>query len=249
MSGIGFDLNAVLKREGEAEQLAFKGRVEQVYFLWESRFRNELKGSLGGPGTIRPEGDPFGDFRHIRNDLVHNNGMASEAESGKCTVLTWFKPGDRIVLGMRHVFDFLNQLGFMTKRPGFRDDGPTAAWALFPGMEEGLTNRPIPRLVSLRTSMDKELPDGSSWHVVSVVFENEVFANVLVPYDDDGSSSGERIEFFNKTVIDEDGNLRFANGHAKDRKDLYQEAIAALLGKGPKIEGAGVPGPAFQFKR
>ena len=56
MSGIGFDPNEVLKREGEAEQLAFKGWVEQVYFLWESRFRNELKGSLEGPSIIRPEG-------------------------------------------------------------------------------------------------------------------------------------------------------------------------------------------------
>ena len=202
MSGIGFDLNEVLKREGEAEQLAFKGWVEQVYFLWESQFRNEMKGSFSGPGTIRPEGDAIGDFRHIRNDLIHNNGVASEDASGKCTVLTWFKPGERIVLGMRHVFDFLNQMGFMTKMPGFLDDGPAAAWTLFPGMEEGLANGPVPRLVSLRTSMDKELDDGSSWHVVSVVFENGVFGNIPVQYADNGSSPRQRIEFFNKTVID-----------------------------------------------
>ena len=248
MSGIGFDPDEVLKREGEAEQLAFKGWVEQVYCLWESRFRNELKGSFRGPGIIRPEGDPIGDFRHIRNDLIHN-GVASEGESGKCTVLTWFKPGERIVLGMRHVFDFLNQMGFMTKMPGFLDNGPAAAWTLYPGMEKDLAGRPVPRLVSLRTSMDKELDDGSSWHVVSVVFENGVFVNIPVQYDDDGSSPRQRIEFFNKTFIDWDGNLRFANGRVKDRKSLYREAVVALLGKGPKIEGLGVPGPAFRFKK
>ena len=248
MSGIGFDPNEVLKREGEAEQLAFKGWVEQVYCLWESQLRNEMKGSFSGPDIIRPEGDAIGDFRHIRNDLIHT-GVASEDESGKCTVLKWFKPGECIVLGMRHVFDFLNQMGFMTKMPGFLDDGSAAAWTLFLGMEKDLASRPVPRLVSLRTSMDKELDDGSSWHVVSVVFENGVFVNIPVQYDADGRSSRQRIEFFNKTAIDRAGNLRFANGRVKDRKSLYREAIDALLGKGPKIEGLGVPGPAFRFKK
>ena len=84
MSGIGFDPNSVLEREGEAEQLAFKGWVEQVYFLWESQFRNELKDAHEGPGIIRPEGDAIGDFRLIRNDLIYNNGVASKEYSGTC---------------------------------------------------------------------------------------------------------------------------------------------------------------------
>ena len=78
MSGIGFDLNDVLERQGDAEQLAFKGWVEQIYFLWESRFRNELRQALAGADIIRPTGDAMGDFRLIRNDLIHNNGTASE---------------------------------------------------------------------------------------------------------------------------------------------------------------------------
>ena len=48
MSGIGFDLNDVLERQGDAEQLALKGWVEKIYFLWESRFRNELRQALAG---------------------------------------------------------------------------------------------------------------------------------------------------------------------------------------------------------
>ena len=124
MSGPGFDLNEVLRREGEAEQLAFKGWVEQVYnHIWEGKYRNELKTALEGVDIIRPEGDPIGDFGHIRNDLIHKHGVASEEESGKCTVLKWFKPGEEIVLGMRHVFDFLNHMGFMTRMPGFRSGG------------------------------------------------------------------------------------------------------------------------------
>ena len=44
MSGPSFDLNRILRREGEAEQLAFKGWVEQVYnAVWDGRYRNDLK--------------------------------------------------------------------------------------------------------------------------------------------------------------------------------------------------------------
>ena len=250
MSGPGFDLNEVLRREGEAEQLAFKGWVEQVYnHIWEGKYRNELKTGLKGPGITRPEGDAIGDFGHIRNDLIHKHGVASEEESGKCTVLKWFKPGEEIVLGIRHVFDFLNQMGFMTRRPGFLDHGPNAMWIVFPDMEDTLMEGPLPQLVSIRTSMDNVQDDGSSWHIVSVVFENGVFADVPVKYPNDGSSAAERLEFFNKTRVDENGNLCLADGFVKDRESLYREAVDTLFGKGHKIEGVGVPGPSFRIKR
>ena len=250
MSGIGFDLNDVLSREGEAEQLAFKGWVEQVYnHIWEGSYRNELKAALEGSGIIRPEGDPIGDFGHIRNDLIHKHGVASEEESGRCTVLKWFKPGEKIVLGMRHVLDFLNQMGFLTTMPGFLSHGPAAKWTVFPDMEDALRKGPLPQLVSIRISMDKVQDDGSSWHIVSVAFENGVFTNIPVEYPNDGSSSAERIEFFNNTSVDKNGDLRFANGLAKDRGSLYMEAVATLVGKGHKIEGLGVPGPSFRIRR
>ena len=250
LSGIPFDPNDMLKRGGESEQLAFMGWVEQVYnCIWESRYRNEMRDSLEGPDTIRPQADPIGDFRLIRDDLVHNGGVASADKTGKCTVLKWFEPGDRIVLEMHHVFDFLNQMTFMTTMPGFLADGAAAAWVVFPDMEDTIRNRPVPRLVSISTSMDKQLEDGSTYHVVSVVFENGVFVNIPVAYPPDGSSVQERIRFFNKTFIDEDGNLRFANGRVKDRESLYREAIDALFKKGPKIDGIGVPGPWFQFRK
>ncbi|MCY4367742.1 MAG: hypothetical protein OXE17_16195 [Chloroflexi bacterium] len=249
MSGIGFDLNSVLGREGEAEQLAFKGWVEQVYFLWESRFRNEMRDALEGPCIIRPEGDAIGDFRLIRNDLIHNNGVVSEEYSGKCRILNWFKPGDNITLGMRHVLDFLNQMGFITKTPGFLDNGAAASWTIFPWMEDDLASIPAPRLVSLRIEMDNQWDDGSSWHVASVVFENGVFCHIPIQHPADGTPVPNRIDFIGKTRIDEDGNLRFANGFIKERESLYQEAVAALLGKGTKIEGVGVPGPPFRISR
>ena len=250
MSGPNSDPNCILRREGEAEQLAFKGWVEQVYnCVWDARYRNHLKTMFEGQNIIRPEGDPIGDLRHIRNDLVHRAAVASADETGKCKILSWFQLGETMVLGMRHVLDFLNQMGFMTTLPGFLSHGPAASWTLFPGMEEALRSTPAPDLVSLRVSFDRELQGGSTRHIASVVFENGVFTNVPIDYAANHRSLTERIDWINETRIDENGNLRFPNGAVKDRQALYGEAIDSLLHKGPEAGGVGVPGPAFRFRK
>ena len=103
--------------------------------------------------------------------------------------------------------------------------------------------------MSLRTAFDSPREDGSSWHIASVVFENGVFVNIPIEYVSNDRPLPERIEWINKARIDEDGNLRFPNGTVKDRQSLYREAVDALLNRGPKIEGIGVPGPAFRIRR
>ena len=250
MQGIGFDLNDVLRREGEAEQLAFKGWVEQVYFLWEHKYRNTLKKAFDGPNVIRLEGNAIGDFRHIRNDLIHNKGVATPEETGKCKTLKWFEPGESIILGMRHVLDLLNQMAFMTDTPGFLHDGPSANWSVGFKTEEELANGPVPNLISLRTEFIKQLEDGSSWHMACVVFENGIFANIPIEYPDDKKSIKERNNIFDRdTVINQDGNLSLPHGNIKDRKILYKEALAVHFGRGTKNDGLGIPGPAYRFRK
>ena len=88
--------------------MAYKGWIAETYGLWENRWRNELKDVLNR-AEVRPEMEAFGDLRRIRNDLLHN-GTASVKECGQCSILKWFKPGERIVFDTRHVLDFLNQM-------------------------------------------------------------------------------------------------------------------------------------------
>ena len=249
MSGVGGGPQDVVRREGEVEQMAFKGWVEELYFAWESYSRNLLKDSLEGPGVIRPEADVLGDFRHIRNDLIHNNGVASEDETGKCTLLRWFQPGQGIVLGVGHVFDLMNHLGFMAGSPVALDDGASAAWTLLPERGEELYSNPAPRVVSFRTVMDHEAEDGSSWHVVSLVFEDGIYVHLPVQYDLPGTSIEQRIEMHGRTRLDEDGNLHFVNGMVVPREEQYRGALAVLLGRGVKIEGLGMLGAAVRFRK
>ena len=111
---------------GVASQIAYKGWIAEVYQLWEHRFRDEMKTALSpGAALIRPKTDAFGDLRRIRNDLLHT-GTASAEWTGKCKVLRWFKREDRIVLGVNHVLDFLNQAGILSL---VRDQGSRGCWS------------------------------------------------------------------------------------------------------------------------
>ena len=248
LSGAPFDPADVLEREGEAEQLAFRGWVEQVFnALWDSQYRNALKRSFNGPGVIPPELDALGDFRLIRNDLVHKHAIASSGGTGKCVVLKWFTVGDRMILGMHHVFDFLNQMAMLSDWPVVTPDGAAAHWSVHHQLEDALRNRTDPKVVSLRLWPD-QLEDGSTFHVVSVVFSNGVFCNIPVQHGTEGTSAAEPGEFFSRTTIDGDGNVRFAYGQVKDRKVLYGEAIDVLFGRGQRIEGKGIPGPWIRIR-
>ena len=247
--GHGFEPDDVLRREGKAEQLAYRGWVDGVYQLWESRFRSRMRDALAGPGAIRPCADALGDLRHIRNDLLHNDAVASRERSGHCTVLKWFEPGERIVLGMRHVLDFLNQLGLMSRATGSLSHGPAASWMKQTNLAENLSEGPIPEIVSVRPSFDHQDEDGTSWHVISVTFANAVFVDMPVMLPASMGSLEERIRWMEQTQVDDQGDLRLVNGQVKARGELYRDALRAMAGKGPEYPGLGVPGPAFQIRK
>ena len=248
LSGAPFDPHDVLCREGEAEQLAFQGWVEKIFnMLWEGRYRSELKKAFTGPGVIPPELAPVGDLRRLRNDLVHKRAVATRKGSGQCVVLKWFQPGEPMIFRIWHVFDFLNHMGMLSDVPAFTAEGAVSRWSVGRRSEDALRSSSVPDIVSLRVSTDRHLADGSSNHLVSLVFANGVYANVPVHYPADGTSAAERVASMDLTCLDSDGNLLFSNGQAKDREVLYGEAIDVLFGKGQRIEGMGIPGPWVRF--
>ena len=58
LGGPLFDPHDVLDSEGEAEQLAFKGWIEEVYScIWEAKYRNSFGDGFEGDDLIRPEAD------------------------------------------------------------------------------------------------------------------------------------------------------------------------------------------------
>ncbi len=250
LAGPSFDPHHVLDPQGEAEQLAYKGWVVEVYdHIWCAKYRNVFVSGFEGDDLMRPESDPWGDLRLIRHDLVHNKGIASSGSTGKCTLLKWFMPDERMVLGMRHVLDFLNQVGFLNTAGGFVSGGAHATWSGIHLKENDLKKGTIPKLISVKASLDRIFDDGSVYYAITVVFQNGVFCNVPIH---DGSSERtwpEWMEFVHKTDIDAEGNLRLANGRILDCEGLYHACVQGFLNPGPAPDGMQIYGPWYRFRQ
>ena len=163
---------------GAATQMAYKGWIAEVFGLWENRYRNELQDSLSDD-AIPPEMQSLGDLRRIRNDFLHSGSGTATAEwSGRCEVLKWFKTGDRIVFGIRHVLDFLNQMGILTMGGNAHD--AASHWCSLNVLHDRdtlLNWSPKPRLVSVRT-LDEGKDTNPPYKGVTVVFDNGLYDNV-----------------------------------------------------------------------
>jgi len=105
--------------DGQNTLLLGRQCVVSAYTYWEEHLRIEIGKALG---VLKPDAcaneetreilnrhvvsDFWGDMRHIRNSIVHANGVAID-EVKKCQIMKWFAPGDRIDLPhdrMRSIF-------------------------------------------------------------------------------------------------------------------------------------------------
>ena len=187
----------------------------------------------------------FGDLRHIRNDLFHNNGTASTEHFGKCAILKWFTPGERIVLGTRHVLDFLNQTGVLSLGHAHDIASRSCLFGVHTDRDMLLKWRPNPKLVSVRTHHDGKKAD-PPYNVVTVVFDNGLFANVPFQVADE-----RRWAALGDASIHSDSNLVFADGTVINSGQLYWSAVHA---QEPRKSGDGRPrlpvtGPWIRFQR
>jgi hypothetical protein len=82
--------------------------VVSIYSYWEDYLRKELASALR-VSAKEVTHDIWGDLRHFRNAIVHNNGIAT-SEMDKCKVLQWYPSGEPIRLDyekVRVIFYFL----------------------------------------------------------------------------------------------------------------------------------------------
>ena len=230
----------MLGPNGEAVQLAFKGWVAEIYEKWE-KSRTKTRELLDDEG-IRVEVDCMGDFRHIRNDLIHS-GFATEEESGKCKVLKWFKPGERITLTTDHVFDLLNQMNLI--RLPIQLNGPSgpqiASWMLVPdSVKPTSLDEDHIHLVSARMDVDADGGQGSTRYMLGCVFSDGIFGQgpVEVPVEPEQYLQG---------YVDKNGNITFPSGQVLDAKKLYDDCYGYLIGD--RRNGPGILGPDAKYKK
>ena len=98
--------------------------VVSAYSYWEEYLRIEIgiatgilkKGSKNSKETRKilnqyVKSDFWGDMKHLRHSIVHNDGIAN-SDISKCKIINWFKPGQKINLNydrMRKIFLLIGQ--------------------------------------------------------------------------------------------------------------------------------------------
>lgn len=124
------------KENGQNSLILAANCIVVLYSYWEEYLRIEIgiaKGVLDRGATNNEEtrkilnqhviSDTWGDLRHLRNSLVHNNGVAY-SKITNCKIVKCFKPGDKVNLDfnkMRAIFmllaEFRNELDRMSRPP------------------------------------------------------------------------------------------------------------------------------------
>ena len=229
---------------GAAARMAYTGWIAETFALWENHNRNELQTSFQADDAIRPEMDAFGDLRYIRNDLLHNNSIASEEQARKCVVLKWFRPGERMALGTRHVLDFLNQTGVFSLHSAHNEASHSCVLSVHHDRDALLQWKPEPKLVSVRThGADKET---ALYKCVTVVFDNGLFANVPFSVAD----SRRRSALGDASILSDGSALVFADGTPFGSRKIYETAVAGHCDpRGDAQPRLPVTGPSIRFRR
>ena len=235
--------------DGPMEKTLFRGWVSEVYDLWESHYRTQLQHEVHDlPGAIRPRQQVLGDLRHIRNNLLHN-GVAKPGEAASCEILRWFKEGELMQVRLRHVFDFLNQMGWLSEGSIVVPEGQkmTSGWYI---SRTGEPEEPTPALISVCPLFEPEEQNPRYRHGASVVFENGVFGlTPLEPQVRDRThrwmrmTVDEQRDLWMKMTVDEQGDLHVPSFGTVAAVKLYRSYL-----KGERRTGPGRWQPPVQFR-
>ncbi|VAW17333.1 hypothetical protein MNBD_BACTEROID05-730 [hydrothermal vent metagenome] len=130
------DVKARNKKNGQNSLILAANCIVALYGYWEEYLRIEIgvaKGVIDQGATncdVTREilnqhvtNDLWGDLRHLRNSIVHNNGVAYP-KIKNCKIIKCFQPGDKVALDynkMHVIFmllaDFRNDLDRMSRAP------------------------------------------------------------------------------------------------------------------------------------
>ena len=205
-----YDVFDMIAGFGDAEELAFRAWLDRLVQVTQSEHRDLVTSEL----------------HLIYQDVSENGGVASANASGRCTHLTWFRVGEPMQFGMRHVLDLLNQRRLLSCAPVDDPSRREAKWlSVFLAAREVEADS-APPIVSVRESSPQSNGlDGSD--AVVAVFADGLVLEIPIPgLAPDGHDRPQRS---GRTRIDGDGNLLLGDGTTLDSRTLYDDALDSML--------------------
>ena len=206
-------------RSGAAGQIAFKGWIIDILGAWERKYRPKIQNER--PGSLI-QFDALGDLTKIRNDVVHNYSIASKGHTGRCSTLKWFDPEEKIIFEVRHVLDFLHQVGVIGSGIFAPTINQKHSIDTFHDEKTLLEWKPTPKLASVRVSLRETDP----YLDLYVVFDNGFYCTIPFRFVAlDGDLKKCRASLLRGHHVDSDGNLRFDEGAILSSRELYKTAL------------------------
>ncbi len=146
---------------------------------------------------------------------------------------------------VRHIFDFLNQMGWLDENTPhvISEPGKASTWRMDREVEpEG----PTPALISVRPFVDPLQNDPRYRYGASVAFENGVFGTTPMGPDNEETKAQEssRTDKWLKMTVNERGDLNVPDLGTVSAARLYRDYLKGDLRPGP-----GIPGPWIQFRK
>lgn len=146
---------------------------------------------------------------------------------------------------MRHVFDFLNQMGWLGEDSLnlFAERGTASSWQID---RTAKVEDPPPALISARPVINPEQPDPVHRYEASIVFENGLFGRTPMGPDreETQTQASERSCKWMKMTVNDDGNLHVPGLGTVSAADLYRLHL-----KGEKHPAPGIWQPAVRFRK
>ncbi|MYD72361.1 MAG: hypothetical protein F4W89_16700 [Acidobacteria bacterium] len=242
---VGVPLSQQAAPDGPMEAAAFRSWVVEVYWLWETRHRvaHERAARPDVPDAIQPEVAPLGDLRRVRNNMLHG-GVATKDNAAGCKVLRWFKEGEHIQVRLRHVLDFLNQMGWLTEGP-ILVSGPPDVQAIGWHVNRDDWDGRIPTLVSARPMLDTNAENPIYRYGASIVFEDGVHGCVpFVPPSETPEETERMSRLWPAMTVTDDGDLVVPGlGVEISAARLYRSLMKGERQAGPMW------GPAMRFSK
>jgi hypothetical protein len=103
-----------LAKDGPVAQRLGQQWAVMIYAQWEHSFRPRLAAVAGiEPNDVKD--DLMGDIRHLRHDILHHSGIATQKHAARCKVLRWFEAGDPISISSKRVTEFMDLVGLTLK--------------------------------------------------------------------------------------------------------------------------------------
>ena len=230
---------------GRLAQLAYIGWVAAIDGVWEQYRTNPPFDKKESDLRYGQQADLFGDLHKIRNDLLKHRGIAQARNTGRCTVLKWFRTGQHMVMSLEHVLTFLHQLGSYLGSFLSKDGRLIIEWHV---RNDPLQNNAVPyRVISNRVSIWDIPPEkGSGFGLFySMMFADGIAWTVLVRQASVADRLADEMKALRCSPLDEHGAIIHPDIGPLDVPATYRIAKQMLLsGEFPADPGT----PWIQFR-